>query len=502
MDLNDLLEKLDLDPGIFREGDLPVATPITGATIARVRTASAEDLDVAINAAARSFAMWKHEPAPRRGELIRLFGEQVRCHKETLAHVITLETGKVLAESLGEVREVIDICEFAVGLSRQLYGLTMPSERRGHRIMEVWHPLGPVGVITAFNFPMAVWAWNFALAIVCGDPVVWKPSEKTVITSLACLALFERACADFHELATTGLLRVVVGGAAVARDLAADPRIKLVSATGSTVMGREVAPLVTARFGRLLLELGGNNGMIVAPSADLGMAERAVLFSAIGTTGQRCTSLRRLFLHHDIHDAFVAQLKRCFASLKIGNPLTKGIHLGPLINEGAFTAMQQALAQARAEGGIVTGGERVFRDLYPDAFYVTPALVEMSEQTPQVHRETFAPILYVLTYRDLSEAIRLHNAVPQGLSSSIFTNDFREAEIFMSACGSDCGLINVNLGPAGAEIGGAFGGEKETGGGREAGSDAWKAYMRRTTNTINYSDDLPLAQGIVFVAPR
>ncbi|MGQ3029140.1 MAG: L-piperidine-6-carboxylate dehydrogenase, partial [Ferrovibrionaceae bacterium] len=433
----------------------------------------------------------------RRGELVRRLGERLREAKEALGALVTLEAGKIVQEGLGEVQEMIDICDFAVGLSRQLYGLTIASERPGHAMRETWLPLGPVAVITAFNFPVAVWSWNAALALVCGDSVVWKPSEKTPLTALAVQALFEQVAADFPE-APKGLCSLVIGDAAIGAQLARDERIPLVSATGSTRMGRAVAPIVAERFGRSLLELGGNNAMIVTPSADLELAVRAILFAAVGTAGQRCTTLRRLIVHKDVRDRLVPALKAAYGKVKIGDPREAGTLLGPLIDGRSFEAMAAALDKARAAGGTVTGGERVLADRYKDAFYVTPALVEMPAQADVVKTETFAPILYVMTYEKFEDAIALHNGVPQGLSSSIFTMNLKEAERFTAAAGSDCGIANVNIGPSGAEIGGAFGGEKETGGGRESGSDAWKAYMRRQTSTVNYSDALPLAQGVVF----
>jgi aldehyde dehydrogenase (NAD+) len=436
-------------------------------------------------------------PAPRRGELIRLFGEELRRIKEPLGELVALECGKIRAEDLGEVQEMIDICDFAVGLSRQLYGLTMASERPGHKMMETWHPLGPVGVISAFNFPVAVWSWNFTLAIVCGDPVLWKPSEKTPITALACQAAFERTLESFGD-APEGLSQVLVSDARGGQTLVDDERVPLISATGSCRMGQRVAPRVAQRLGRVLLELGGNNGMIVAPSADLALALRAIVFSAVGTAGQRCTTLRRLIVHEEVYPRLLDELKKAYASIRIGSTLDDETLVGPLIDRTAFHAMRDALEQATGEGGQVSGGERVLEDRYPDAYYVRPAIVEMPEQSAVVQQETFAPILYAMQYRDLEAAIEMHNAVSQGLSSCIFTTDLREAELFLSAAGSDCGIANVNIGPSGAEIGGAFGGEKETGGGREAGSDSWKSYMRRATNTINYSSELPLAQGIRF----
>jgi aldehyde dehydrogenase (NAD+) len=394
---------------------------------------------------------------------------------------------------------MIDICDFAVGLSRQVYGLTIASERPGHRMMETWHPLGVVGVVTAFNFPVAVWAWNAALALVCGDAVIWKPSEKAPLCALAVQALFDKACAQFNQPEITqDLSQVVLGLADVGQAMVSHERVALVSATGSTRMGRAVGQSVAARFGRSLLELGGNNAIIVAPSADLDMAVRAVAFAAAGTAGQRCTTARRLIVHASVYDDLVGRLKKAYASFRIGAPTEAGTLLGPLIDQAAFDGMQAALTQARQQGGAVHGGERALQDRFPNAFYASAALVEMPAQSDVVRHETFAPILYVLKYQTLAEAIALNNEVPQGLSSSIFTTDLREAETYLSAAGSDCGIANVNIGTSGAEIGGAFGGEKETGGGRESGSDAWRAYMRRATNTINYSSALPLAQGVRF----
>jgi len=432
-------------------------------------------------------------PAPVRGQLVRRLGELLVEHKSDLAALVTLEVGKIPSEAAGEVQEMIDVCDFAVGLSRQLYGRTMPSERPGHRLMETWHPLGVVGVISAFNFPVAVWSWNTAIALVCGDPVVWKPSETTPLTALACDALLRRAAADVG--APDGLHHVLLGDARVGETLSDDPRIALVSATGSVRMGRAVAPRVAARFGRCLLELGGNNAAIVTPSADLDLTVRGVVFAAAGTAGQRCTTLRRLIVHRSIADTLVERLATAYSGLRVGNPFDEGVLVGPLVSEKSYEAMRSALDRAAADGGVVVaGGDRV--DVSGKGVYVSPALVRMPGQTEVVREETFAPILYVLTYDDLDEAITLNNAVPQGLSSSIFTLDQREAEQFLSR--SDCGIANVNIGTSGAEIGGAFGGEKETGGGRESGSDSWKAYMRRATNTVNYSNELPLAQGVEF----
>jgi len=475
--------------------DLVSLSPIDGRELGRVAIADSEAVAAAVGRAHDAFLAWRQVPAPRRGELVRLLGEELRAEKETLGRLVTSECGKILSEGLGEVQEMIDICDFAVGLSRQLYGLTIATERPDHRMMETWHPLGVVGVISAFNFPVAVWAWNACLAFVCGDSVVWKPSEKTPLCADAVATLFARAAERFGD-APTGLLEVVQGGRDVGEALADDPRVPLVSATGSTRMGRELGPRVAARFGRTLLELGGNNAMIVAPSADLDLAERAIAFAAVGTAGQRCTSLRRLIVHDSIHDDLLERLKNIWATVPVGDPLAEGTLVGPLIDGDAVAAMQRALADARAEGGVVHGGTPI------EGFYVRPALVEMPDQSAVIERETFAPILYVMRYSDLAEAIARQNAVPQGLSSSIFTTDLREAERFMSAVGSDCGIANVNIGPSGAEIGGAFGGEKETGGGRESGSDSWRAYMRRATNTINYGCTLPLAQGVDFSLPK
>jgi aldehyde dehydrogenase (NAD+) len=480
------------------EGDaLAARTPITGETIARLKAHGASGVQRAVDRAHQAFLDWRTVPAPRRGEVVRAFGERLRGVKAELGELVSLEAGKIRSEGEGEVQEVIDICDFAVGLSRQLHGLTIASERPGHRMMETWHPLGVCGVITAFNFPVAVWGWNAALALVCGDTVVWKPSEKTPLTALACQALFARTLADFPDLPQQ-VSHVVLGTAEEGEALVACERVPLVSATGSTRMGAIVAPRIAARFGRAILELGGNNAAIVAPSADLDLALRAIVFSAVGTAGQRCTSLRRLIVHESIRDALVERLTRVYASLPIGNPLDAATLVGPLIDRAAFEAMQRALADARDEGARVTGGERRLAAEASDAYYVSPAICESARQGGVARRETFAPILHVMPYRELEEAIVMHNDVPQGLASSIFTTDLREAERFLSAAGSDCGIANVNIGPSGAEIGGAFGGEKQTGGGRESGADAWKSYMRRATNTINYSNALPLAQGVKF----
>jgi aldehyde dehydrogenase (NAD+) len=480
------------------DGDLEARSPVDGAVMARVRSSTPEDVVAAVGRAHGAFLAWRAVPPPRRGELVRLFGQVLREEKEALGRLVSLEAGKILPEGLGEVQEMIDICDFATGLSRQLYGLTIATERPGHRMMETWHPLGVVGIISAFNFPVAVWAWNACLAFVCGDAVVWKPSEKTPLTAFAVQALFERACERFGE-APAQLSQIVQGGRETGEALAGDPRVPLLSATGSTRMGRAVAPRVAARFGRALLELGGNNAMVVAPSADLALAERAITFAAVGTAGQRCTTLRRLIVHEAIYDALVPRLLEVWRTIPVGNPLDPGTLVGPLIDGGAYAAMQGALAAARAQGGAVSGGRRVAGP--GEGVYVRPAIAEMPAQSAIVLEETFAPILYVLRYSAFDEAVALNNAAPQGLASSIFTTDVREAELFLAAAGSDCGIVNVNIGPSGAEIGGAFGGEKETGGGRESGSDAWRAYMRRATNTINYGRDLPLAQGINFNMP-
>jgi aldehyde dehydrogenase (NAD+) len=493
-----LMQRLGVDGAHVSDGDLVVKTPITGEEIARVARTSEAETSAAVGRAAAAFEAWRDVPAPRRGELVRLLGDELRREKETLGALVTLEVGKITQEGLGEVQEMIDICDFAVGLSRQLYGRSIASERPGHRLTETWHPLGPVAVISAFNFPVAVWSWNAALALVCGDPVLWKPSERTPLTAIATTSLLRRAADRFGDV-PEGLFELLIGGADRAVQLAEDSRITLVSATGSTAMGKELAPRIAARLGRSLLELGGNNAAIVAPSADLDLVVRGVLFAAVGTAGQRCTSLRRLIVHESIADELVGRFTRAYRSVPIGDPREPGTLVGPLITGEAFGRMEAALGQARAEGGeVVVGGGRAHGDTWPDAWYAEPAIVRMPAQTDVVRRETFAPILYVLTYRDLDEAMALQNGVPQGLASSIFTTDLREAERFLAAAGSDCGIANVNIGPSGAEIGGAFGGEKETGGGRESGSDAWKAYMRRQTATVNYTSELPLAQGIEF----
>ncbi len=494
-----LLKKMGVSQKAFTGGSLKVHSPIDGSEIGRVTVDTAKTLEAKITRAHKAFLDWRTVPAPKRGELIRLYGDALRQNKEDLGRLVTIEAGKIVTEGLGEVQEMIDICDYAVGLSRQMYGLTIASERPSHKMQENWHPAGVVGVISAFNFPVAVWCWNFALAVVCGDSVVWKPSEKTPLTALACQALFEKVVAGL-DYVPEGLSELALGERDIGEKLVDDKRIPIISATGSTRMGRAVAPRVAERFGKCILELGGNNAMVLAPSADLDLALMATVFGAVGTAGQRCTSQRRLIVQKDIADKFVARVKKAYGSLgpKIGSPLDANTLLGPLIDKASFEAMQETLKKAKAAGGKVTGGERVLQDKYPNAYYVTPAVVELAKQADIVRHETFAPIMYILKYAKIDDAIALHNDVPQGLSSCIFTNDVREAELFTSAAGSDCGIANVNLGTSGAEIGGAFGGEKETGGGRESGSDSWKAYMRRSTNTTNFGSALPLAQGVKF----
>jgi aldehyde dehydrogenase (NAD+) len=476
---------------------LDVRTPIDGAALGRVTADDTAAIESKVQAACAAFLVWRAVPAPARGELVRRFAALVRENKAALGRLVSLEAGKIASEGLGEVQEVIDICDFAVGLSRQLYGLTIASERPGHHMLERWHPLGPVAVITAFNFPMAVWAWNAMLALVCGDTVLWKPSEKTPLSALALHRLLEQAMASSGNV-PAGVSGLVIGGRGAAEQLVDHAAIPLVSATGSTAMGRAVGPRVAARFGRTLLELGGNNAAIVTPFADLALATRAIVFAAVGTAGQRCTTLRRLFVHRDVYDAVLPRLKRAYASLPIGDPLQAETLVGPLIDGAAFDKMQAALAAARQAGARITGGERVSPPHRGDGYYVRPAIVELSSPIAVANEETFAPILYAFPYQSFDEAVAMQNAVRQGLSSAVFTNNLLEAETFLSAEGSDCGIANVNAGPSGAEIGGAFGGEKETGGGRESGSDAWRAYMRRQTQTVNYSPTLQLAQGVRF----
>jgi aldehyde dehydrogenase (NAD+) len=480
-----------------RGARLATRSPIDGEALADLATAGDAQVDAAIDAAAEAFASWRLVPAPARGQFVRRFGERLRVHKSALATLVSWETGKITQEALGEVQEMIDVCDFAVGLSRQLYGRTITSERPGHRLSEQWHPLGPAGVITAFNFPVAVWAWNAAIAWVCGDPVVWKPSEKTPLCAIACQLLVQQAIAEGSGV-PAAISSVVIGGRDAGKRLAASRKLPLVSATGSVPMGRAIAAAVAQRLGRSLLELGGNNAMIVTASADLDLAVRSIVFAAVGTCGQRCTTLRRLIVHESIAGTLRDRLLDVYARLPIGDPTSEGTLVGPMIDEQAMDAMDAALAAAKASGGTIHGGGRIVEGVPAGGCYVRPAIVEIGEHAPIVQQETFAPILYLLRYRTLEEAIAIHNGVPQGLSSAILTNDVREAELFCSPAGSDCGIVNVNIGTSGAEIGGAFGGEKDSGGGRESGSDAWKQYMRRVTNTVNYSGDLPLAQGIRF----
>ncbi|MDR0236834.1 aldehyde dehydrogenase family protein [Acinetobacter sp.] len=495
--IQELLNKLGVVAEAYQTGSLTVKTPIDGSVIGQVVVNDLKQADTCIEHSLIAFKEWRKVPAPRRGELVRIFGQILREYKSELGTLVSWEAGKIAQEGLGEVQEMIDICDFAVGLSRQLYGLTIASERPGHHMRETWHPLGIVGIISAFNFPVAVWSWNTALALICGNAVIWKPSEKTPLTALACQALFEKAVKQFGHDAPTQLSQLLIGDASIGEKLVTDERVALISATGSTRMGKIVGPKVAERFGKCILELGGNNAMILAPTADLDLAIRGILFSAVGTAGQRCTTLRRLIVHKSIQAEVVDKLKKAYATVSIGHPL-EGNLVGPLIDEQIFNQMQTMLGRAQQAGAKVTGGERVLSDQFPHAYYVKPALVEVTAQDDVVKTETFAPILYVIGYEDFDQALYLQNDVPQGLSSCIFSNDIREAEKFISAVGSDCGIANVNIGTSGAEIGGAFGGEKETGGGRESGSDAWKGYMRRQTNTINYSRELPLAQGINF----
>ena len=497
----DLMNALGVQEALYSGGTLPARSAISGEILAKVPEQDAKAANEAVATSQAAFRAWRNVPAPKRGELIRLLGEELRAHKAELGRLVSIEVGKIVSEGLGEVQEMIDICDFAVGLSRQLTGLTIATERPDHRMMETWHPLGTVLIISAFNFPVAVWSWNAALALIAGNAIIWKPSEKAPLTALATQALLERAIARFEAdggKAPRGLSQVVMGDRMIGEVLVDHKDVALVSATGSTRMGREVGPRVAARFGRSILELGGNNAAIVAPSADLDLTLRGVAFAAMGTAGQRCTSLRRLFVHDSVYDTLVPRLVKAYGSVKVGNPLDTATLVGPLIDKGAYDRMQSALESAKAAGGKVHGGEKVDLSAPGDSVYVRPAIVEMPKQSGPMVDETFAPILYVVRYSDFDAVLAEHNDVPQGLSSSIFTNDMREAETFLSVKGSDCGIANVNIGPSGAEIGGAFGGEKETGGGRESGSDAWKGYMRRATNTINYGRTLPLAQGVKF----
>lgn len=488
--------------GDLNKGDLDIQTPIDGSKIATVSMNQASEVDKVVQQSQDAYMKWRKTPAPVRGELVRLLGEELRAAKEELGALVTLECGKIYSEGLGEVQEMIDICDFAVGQSRQLYGFTIASERPEHHMREMWHPLGSVAIITAFNFPVAVWSWNAALALICGNSIIWKPSEKTPLTAIATQKILEKAIKRFKEAGhecPEHLSQLLIGEVDVGQALVDHKDVALVSATGSTRMGRAVGEAVAMRMGKSLLELGGNNAMIVTNSADMDLAVRAIVFSAVGTAGQRCTTLRRLIVHEDVKNDLVAKLKQAYESLPIGNPLDEKSLIGPLIDADSFDMMQEALKNAKDQGGdIVTGGDRQQIAGLDDGYYAKPALVEMPEQSDIVCHETFAPILYVMTYKDFDGAIKMNNEVPQGLSSCVFTTDMKESERFLSAVGSDCGIANVNIGPSGAEIGGAFGGEKETGGGRESGSDAWKAYMRRQTQTVNYSEELPLAQGVKF----
>ncbi len=500
----DTLKRLgirDVNSGVFAGGwidrpggeELVSINPASGKPIAHVLTASRADYDRVVERSQDGFARWRLLPAPARGEFIRRLGLKLRERKADLGRLVTLEVGKIASEGEGEVQEMIDMCDFAVGQSRQLYGLTMASERPRHRLFEQWHPLGPVGIITAFNFPVAVWAWNATLAAVCGDPTIWKPSEQSPLTAIAVQNIVNEV---ETELDVAGVFNLCIGaGKEVGEWIAADERLPLVSATGSCEMGRSVGQTVAARLGRSLLELGGNNGIIVTETANLDLTLRAVVFAAAGTAGQRCTSLRRLIVHESIAETFVPRLVDAYKSITIGDPWEEGVLMGPLVSQQAVAQFTSAVETIKSQGGeIVTGGSRVDRA----GFFVQPMIVRANADMPIVREETFAPILYVLTYKSLAEAIAMHNSVEQGLSSAIFTDRLAEAEQFLSPAGSDCGIANVNIGTSGAEIGGAFGGEKQTGGGREAGSDAWRAYMRRQTCTVNYGDDLPLAQGVKF----
>lgn len=498
MNVGELIYQLAPEFDDWVGSTLPVYSPIDGEHIVTLRVDTADEVDAKIGLAHKAFQTWRDVPAPQRGELVRRFGQALRDHKEELAQLVTWECGKILSEGRGEVQEMIDICDYAVGLSRQLYGLTIASERPNHLMSETWHPLGPIGIISAFNFPVAVWSWNAALAWVCGDTCVWKPSEKTPLTAIACHSLFEavRLEMGFPE----GLSTLVIGDRAAGEQLVDDKRLPLISATGSTRMGREVGPKVAARFGRSLLELGGNNAIIVTPSADLAVALPSLLFGSVGTAGQRCTSTRRIIVHESLVEKLFAQLAQNYTMIgseKVGDPLDSATLVGPLIDKAAFDGMQKAIEAVRPFASAIVGGERVRLDLGEEAYYVSPALVLLSNQPEVIHHETFAPLTYIIPYTTLEEALEIHNAVPQGLSSAIMTTDLREAEFFRRR--SDCGIANVNIGTSGAEIGGAFGGEKETGGGRESGSDSWRAYMRRQTSTVYYGTEKPaLAQGVSF----
>ncbi len=506
--MKSILEKYDLigeqtgagsGEALKCSGDiLQSISPIDLQPIGKIRCASVDDYEKIVARATEAFQTWRMIPAPMRGEIVRQIGEVLRDHRKSLAEIISLEVGKIRAEAEGEVQEMIDMADFAVGQSRMLYGLTMPSERSEHRMYEQWHPLGPVGVITTFNFPVAVWSWNALIALVCGDTVIWKPSSKAALTAIATMKIIWPVLRN-NDL-PDGVLNLVIGDRkTVGEALIRDTRIPLISATGSVSMGRHVSRAVASRLGKTILELGGNNAVIVAPSADLDMAVRGIVFGAVGTAGQRCTTARRVILHKDIYESFCQSLIRAYQQIHIGHPLDEGVHMGPLIDPQAVQVMQTALQKLREQGGrILYGGQIIAGGIFDAGTYVTPCIVEAGPNLPIVHEETFAPILYVTKYNDIDEALRYQNSVPQGLSSAIFTKDLRESELFLSHRGSDCGIANVNIGTSGAEIGGAFGGEKDSGGGREAGSDAWKSYMRRQTSTINWSKEMPLAQGIEF----
>lgn len=497
---DDILPSIFLgDKYLYGKGDIFCSnSPIDASKSISFKKIDKTRLDEVIKELKNEFVSWQEVPAPKRGEVIRVLAILLREQKHALAYLVTLESGKIYEEALGEVQEFIDVCDFAVGLSRQLYGLTITSERYRHKMLEQWHPLGVVGIITAFNFPIAVWAWNAVLALVCGNTLVWKPSTQTPLCAIACHLLLQKALHSFPEL-PQNISSLVIGDRSLGDVLVKEKDIKLISATGSVSMGKKIAPKVSSRMGKLLLELGGNNAMIVTPSANLDLTLRAVLFSAVGTAGQRCTSLRRLFIHKSIFETLSTQLIDSYSSVKIGNPFHKDILVGPLVNKKSYEDMQNSLEKAKKQGGkVLFGGDRIRKALPRGGYYVKPAIVKIKHNAKILQKETFAPILYLIEYENLHEAIKQHNNVPQGLSSAIFTQDIKESELFMSSIGSDCGIVNVNIGTSGAEIGGAFGGEKDTGGGRESGSDSWKNYMRRVTTTINYSDDIPLSQGIKF----
>jgi aldehyde dehydrogenase (NAD+) len=508
--MKEILQNLgikDVNPGAFQgewivggeSETLESRSPIDGAVIARVSQASARVCEEVLARAQQAFETWRMVPAPQRGEIVRQIGVELRHFKKDLGALVTLEMGKIRAEGEGEVQEMIDVADFAVGLSRQLCGRTMHSERARHRMYEQYHPLGVVGVVSAFNFPVAVWSWNAMIALVCGDAVVWKPSSQTPLTAIACLRIADRVLKA--NRAPEGLLGLLVGPGSVVGDaLVSDTRVPLVSFTGSTLQGRKIATAVAARLGRTILELGGNNAIIVSDKADLAMAVRTILFGAVGTAGQRCTTTRRIIVQERVYDELLGRLVEAYKSVKIGNPLEDGVLMGPLVDRAAVDTMQTALQTIARQGGrVIYGGEPLTG--LPSDLYVRPCIVEAARDLPMAKEETFAPILYAIRYNTIEEAIAIQNDVPQGLSSSIFSLDLKETELFLSHCGSDCGLANVNVSTSGAEIGGAFGGEKDTGGGRESGSDAWKQYMRRQTSTINWSNELPLAQGIQFGDP-